>query len=160
MDKHDATVRFKDLFHFPFIIFFRLQDQCEPTPYEAVDAMFQLDMGKSLECVVFDPFHSPVAEQCGSSDLFEDFDPEPVGVASLAQVHVARLRETGEYVAVKACLFFLLPEVITSHVPSATTSTLGYVPGISIHYIQLMYFQLSSRPLTWKWWTFPLVRTI
>ncbi|KAJ3790761.1 ABC1-domain-containing protein [Lentinula aff. detonsa] len=60
-----------------------LQDQCEPTPYEAVDAMFQSDMGKSID------------------DLFMDFDPKTVGVASLAQVHVATLRETGEKVAVK-----------------------------------------------------------
>ncbi|KIK67397.1 hypothetical protein GYMLUDRAFT_217651 [Collybiopsis luxurians FD-317 M1] len=60
-----------------------LQDQCEPTPHEAVDAMVQLDMGKSI------------------NDLFVDFDPKPVGVASLAQVHVACLRETGEKVAVK-----------------------------------------------------------
>ncbi|KAF5393286.1 hypothetical protein D9757_000603 [Collybiopsis confluens] len=60
-----------------------LQDQCEPTPYEAMDEMFQSDMHKSI------------------SDLFVEFDPEPVGVASLAQVHVARLRETGEKVAVK-----------------------------------------------------------
>ncbi|KAJ3724516.1 ABC1-domain-containing protein [Lentinula raphanica] len=60
-----------------------LQDQCEPTPYQAVNAMFQSDMGKSID------------------DLFVDFDPKPVGVASLAQVHVAVLRETGEKVAVK-----------------------------------------------------------
>ena len=33
--------------------------------------------------------------------LFEDFDPEPIGVASLAQVHVGRHRETGKRVAVK-----------------------------------------------------------
>ncbi|GAW08545.1 ABC1-domain-containing protein [Lentinula edodes] len=60
-----------------------LQDQCEPTPYEAVNTMFQSDMSKSI------------------NELFVDFDPKPVGVASLAQVHVASLRETGEKVAVK-----------------------------------------------------------
>lgn len=60
-----------------------LQDQCEPTPYEDVDALFLSDMGLPL------------------SDLFEDFDREPIGVASLAQVHRARHKATGKEVAVK-----------------------------------------------------------
>ncbi|KAF9071747.1 ABC1 family-domain-containing protein [Rhodocollybia butyracea] len=60
-----------------------LQDQCEPSTYEAVDAMFRSDMRQSID------------------ELFVEFDRKPVGVASLAQVHVARLRETGEKVAVK-----------------------------------------------------------
>lgn len=34
-------------------------------------------------------------------EIFEDFEKEPVGAASLAQVHKARLRETKELVAVK-----------------------------------------------------------
>jgi aarF domain-containing kinase len=62
-----------------------LQDQCEPTPYEDVEAMFLLDIGK------------PIFE------LFDDFDPVPIGVASLAQVHVGRHRESGKRVAVKVC---------------------------------------------------------
>lgn len=37
----------------------------------------------------------------GINDLFEDFDPTPIGAASLAQVHTAKLKETGEPVAVK-----------------------------------------------------------
>jgi aarF domain-containing kinase len=65
-----------------------LQDQCDPTPYEAVDALFQSDMG------------SPISE------LFEEFDPVPVGVASLAQVHVAKDKKTGKEVAVKVRLAF------------------------------------------------------
>ncbi|KAG6810918.1 hypothetical protein H0H92_009813 [Tricholoma furcatifolium] len=60
-----------------------LQDQCEPTSYEAVDALFQTDMGMSI------------------NEVFEEFDPAPIGVASLAQVHIARHRETGKEVAVK-----------------------------------------------------------
>lgn len=60
-----------------------LQDQCEPTEYEDLEKLFMSDMGKSIE------------------DLFDEFDPKPVGVASLAQVHVGRLKETGEHVAVK-----------------------------------------------------------
>ena len=60
-----------------------LQDQCEPTPYEDVEQLFMSDMGASI------------------SDLFDEFDPVPVGVASLAQVHVGRLKATGQKVAVK-----------------------------------------------------------
>lgn len=37
----------------------------------------------------------------GIDDLFEEFDPVPIGAASLAQVHTAKLKETGEPVAVK-----------------------------------------------------------
>lgn len=62
-----------------------LQDQCEPTPFESIQQLFLTDIGKPLD------------------ELFVEFDPEPVGVASLAQVHMARLRETGHEVAVKVC---------------------------------------------------------
>lgn len=60
-----------------------LQDRCEPTPYEDVEKLFKSDIGASIE------------------DLFEDFDPKPVGVASLAQVHIGKHKESGRQVAVK-----------------------------------------------------------
>jgi len=60
-----------------------LQDQCEPTPYKDIEALFLRDMGNPI------------------SELFEDFDPVPIGVASLAQVHVGRHSATGKKVAVK-----------------------------------------------------------
>jgi aarF domain-containing kinase len=60
-----------------------LQDKCEPTPYEDLEGLFLSDMGVPV------------------SELFEDFDPEPIGVASLAQVHVGRHRESRKQVAVK-----------------------------------------------------------
>jgi len=34
-------------------------------------------------------------------DIFQEFDPIPLGSASIAQVHKARLKENGELVAVK-----------------------------------------------------------
>ncbi|KIY73026.1 ABC1-domain-containing protein [Cylindrobasidium torrendii FP15055 ss-10] len=60
-----------------------LQDQCEATPLEGVERLFQLDMGVGID------------------SIFEDFDPQPIGVASLAQVHVTRYRQSGQKVAVK-----------------------------------------------------------
>ncbi|KAF9227405.1 ABC1-domain-containing protein [Gyrodon lividus] len=60
-----------------------LQDKCDPTPYEDVEALFLSETGQ------------PIGE------LFEDFDPVPIGVASLAQVHVGKHRRSGKKVAVK-----------------------------------------------------------
>ncbi|KAL5635976.1 hypothetical protein ACGC1H_004698 [Rhizoctonia solani] len=60
-----------------------LQDQCYPTPLEDVKRLFLQDTGISLE------------------DQFSEFNETPIGVASLAQVHIARDRETGQQVAVK-----------------------------------------------------------
>ncbi|KAG9005337.1 hypothetical protein FRB94_001628 [Tulasnella sp. JGI-2019a] len=60
-----------------------LQDQCYPTSYEDMDAMFIADTGESIE------------------EHFLEFDPQPIGVASLAQVHVGKSRKTGKKVAVK-----------------------------------------------------------
>lgn len=60
-----------------------LQDQCPQSSKEDVETMFRKDMGVEL------------------NDYFSEFDWNPVGVASLAQVHIATLRLTGEKVAVK-----------------------------------------------------------
>lgn len=60
-----------------------LQDQCTATPFPAVEAMFLSDTGAPL------------------STFFSSFDPEPIGVASLAQVHIATERGTGRKCAVK-----------------------------------------------------------
>ncbi|KAH9485382.1 ABC1 family protein MCP2-like protein [Psilocybe cubensis] len=60
-----------------------LQDKCEPTQYEALEALFLSDMGEPI------------------SEIFDDFDPEPIGVASLAQVHIGRHKASGKTVAVK-----------------------------------------------------------
>lgn len=60
-----------------------LQDQCPVSSIESIREMIKQDMNKDLE------------------DIFDDFSPTPLGTASLAQVHTAHLKETGELVAVK-----------------------------------------------------------
>ncbi|KAL1914720.1 uncharacterized protein VTP21DRAFT_7978 [Calcarisporiella thermophila] len=60
-----------------------LQDRCPATPFQEVEQLFLSDLGQSLQ------------------SLFSHFDPIPIGVASLAQVHRARLRDTDQLVAVK-----------------------------------------------------------
>ncbi|KAJ2077865.1 hypothetical protein H4R24_004861 [Coemansia sp. RSA 988] len=60
-----------------------LQDQNTASPIEEVNAVIEADLGETID------------------QLFSSFDLEPIGVASLAQVHRAVLRDTGEEVAVK-----------------------------------------------------------
>ncbi|ROW00730.1 hypothetical protein VMCG_06541 [Cytospora schulzeri] len=63
--------------------FIPLQDKCPVSSYESIEAMFKRDTGEDL------------------SDYFSEFRREPIGAASLAQVHLATIKETGQKVAVK-----------------------------------------------------------
>lgn len=63
--------------------FIPLQDRCPVSSYEAIEAMFEQDTGRKIE------------------DIFSSFERKPIGAASLAQVHVAVLKDTGQKVAVK-----------------------------------------------------------
>ncbi|CAI5759776.1 unnamed protein product [Candida verbasci] len=60
-----------------------LQDKCPRSSMEEIENLFETDLGAKL------------------NEFFSEFDPNPVGVASLAQVHIAKLKSTGEKVAVK-----------------------------------------------------------
>lgn len=61
-----------------------LQNEAPESSIEEVQKVFQED------------FHGRRIE-----DIFDDFDVKPIGAASLAQVHTAKLKETGEPVAIK-----------------------------------------------------------
>jgi aarF domain-containing kinase len=63
--------------------FIPLQDKCPVSSYESIETMFVNDTGEKI------------------SDYFSEFAQEPIGAASLAQVHLATVKETGQKVAVK-----------------------------------------------------------
>ncbi|KAK3377923.1 ABC1 family-domain-containing protein [Podospora didyma] len=63
--------------------FIPLQDRCPVSSLESIERMFLKDTGEDLW------------------DYFSEFSSEPIGAASLAQVHLATIKETGKKVAVK-----------------------------------------------------------
>ncbi|CAI0649870.1 unnamed protein product [Colletotrichum noveboracense] len=63
--------------------FIPLQDKCPVSSFESIEEMFRKDTGKELW------------------DYFSEFSNEPIGAASLAQVHTATVKEDGVQVAVK-----------------------------------------------------------
>ena len=60
-----------------------LQDKGAEIPFNEIKIVFEHDLGKPI------------------SDVFSEFDETPIASASLAQVHRAVLKESGDEVAVK-----------------------------------------------------------
>ncbi|KAH7149541.1 ABC1 family-domain-containing protein [Dactylonectria estremocensis] len=63
--------------------FIPLQDKCPVSSFESIEDMFRRDIEEDLW------------------DHFSEFSSEPMGAASLAQVHLATIKESGRKVAVK-----------------------------------------------------------
>ncbi|KAJ5144001.1 uncharacterized protein N7515_002788 [Penicillium bovifimosum] len=63
--------------------FIPLQDRCPVSSIESIAELFRKDTGQDM------------------SELFTSFEPTPIGAASLAQVHIATLKGSGQKVAVK-----------------------------------------------------------
>ena len=63
--------------------FIPLQDKCPVSSFESIKEMVEKETGEKLD------------------DIFEDFSTQPLGSASLAQVHLAIDKRTGQRVAVK-----------------------------------------------------------
>ena len=63
--------------------FIPLQDQCPVSSYDSIVEMVYKDTGKPLD------------------EYFVEFEHDPIGAASLAQVHRAKMRDSGQMVAVK-----------------------------------------------------------
>ncbi|KAK0760204.1 hypothetical protein N5P37_007284 [Trichoderma harzianum] len=63
--------------------FIPLQDKCPVSSFASIQDMFRKDTNEDLW------------------DYFSEFSEEPIGAASLAQVHLATLKDTGRKVAVK-----------------------------------------------------------
>ncbi|SCW02564.1 LAFE_0F09230g1_1 [Lachancea fermentati] len=95
-----------------------LQDKCPQSTLEEINDMFRQDLKVDLK------------------DMFIKFDPEPIGVASLAQVHTATLRSTGERVAVK-CQHPSLKEFVPIDVLMTQTV------------FNVLDFVFPDYPLTW-----------
>lgn len=95
-----------------------LQDQCPESTMEEIRELFHQDLKTSID------------------EKFVEFDPKPIGVASLAQVHIAKLRENGQKVAVK-CQHPSLKEFVPVDVMLTQTV------------FNLMDIVFPEYPLTW-----------
>ena len=64
-------------------VFEPLYNHIPTSPFDEVKQIIEFETGKKLD------------------EMFSEFEQEPIASASMAQVHKARLKSTGELVAVK-----------------------------------------------------------
>lgn len=101
-----------------------LRDQVPPFPFASVRSTIERDLGRPLEA------------------LFDDFDPAPVAAASVAQVHRAVWRPTGEVVAVKVRRPDILDKV---RLDRSILLFVGRVLERLVPSVRLMAFEASLR---------------
>ncbi|MFH1060831.1 MAG: AarF/UbiB family protein [Pseudomonadota bacterium] len=125
--------------------FRHLQDRVTPETQAAIHRAVEKSLGRPL------------------GEVFEDFSPEPLASASLAQVHRARRRDDGRWVAVKVRRPGIVPKVeadlalltglvktLNQHLEAVQNYDLpGLVAEIGQHLKQEMDFSLEARNLTW-----------
>lgn len=90
--------------------FTKLQDNVQPLSFEVVRVIVERELKKKLE------------------DAYSSFDPEPVGAASIGQVHIATLN-TGEQVVVKV----QRPEI--DRIIDTDVSLLAFLAGLLEKYV-------------------------
>jgi hypothetical protein len=105
-----------------------LQDRCPPSPMQDIDAMLLKDTGKSREL------------------YFSDWDPNPIGTASIAQVHLATDRQTGQRVAVKLQHPDLEEWFSVECVPSSDIVTDGLPANLTTAFLQPRHRKLCRPP--------------
>ena len=74
-----------------------LHSKAPESTLKEISAVFKANLHKNVIFCTFMRFNFSIKLE----DVFDKFEPQPCGAASLAQVHKARLKATGEYVAVK-----------------------------------------------------------
>lgn len=92
--------------------FDQLQDQCSPHSFEDTREIIRKNYNAEIE------------------ELFEDFSPTPIAVGAIAQVYRAKLKLTGEEVAVKVLHPYITSSIqVDLAIMNLGASVIGLIPG-------------------------------